>query len=167
MTRANREQYDAARHGHARLAHMLYPRVIAMRADPTHLLRDLEQQGSLADVSVLADAEYRAWTSLSFAEAVGRSVDGWASDNMALTRPWGFDPARITVPTLLWHGVRDVFSPVAHAQWLATRISTALLHLVEDTAHLSAAAAQSEAIRWLVHGGAFPRACGVCTVTPC
>lgn len=128
---------------------------------PEHLLRDLEHQGPSADQTVLADAEYRAWTSQSFAEAVGRSVDGWASDSLALTRPWGFDPSRITVPTLLWHGVRDVFSPVAHAQWLASRIATALLHLVEDTAHLSASAAQSDAIRWLVDGGNFPTTGGV------
>ena len=32
------------------------------------------------------------------------------------------DPAAIKVPTLLWHGENDVFSPVSHARWLRRRI---------------------------------------------
>jgi pimeloyl-ACP methyl ester carboxylesterase len=156
MVTSNRIQYLAATRGRAALASVLFPRVMALRFNPDHLLRDLDGEAPRADQVMLSDSDYRYWTMLSMSEAVRQSMDGWAADNLAFTRPWGFDPASIQVPTLLWHGVRDVFSPVTHAQWLASRIRGALLHLVDDSAHLRAAAVQMDAICWLLRGGAFP-----------
>jgi pimeloyl-ACP methyl ester carboxylesterase len=155
MAASNQLQYEAASLGQAQLARVLYPRVVAMRANQEHLLRILAAEAPAADQAMLIDPEFRRLTKMNLDEAVGRSLDGWASDNLAFTRPWGFDPADITVPTLLWHGVRDVFSPVAHARWLAARIKNVLLHLVDETAHLSAATIQVDAVRWLLHGGRF------------
>jgi pimeloyl-ACP methyl ester carboxylesterase len=37
-------------------------------------------------------------------------------------RPWGFDPAEVTVPTVLWHGARDRLVPVRHALRLAASL---------------------------------------------
>jgi pimeloyl-ACP methyl ester carboxylesterase len=51
-------------------------------------------------------------------------------------RAWGFDPARIEVPVLLWHGVRDDEVPLAHARWLTERIPGAQLEVVEGAGHL-------------------------------
>jgi pimeloyl-ACP methyl ester carboxylesterase len=75
------------------------------------------------------------------------------ADNLAFTRPWGFDPRWITIPTLLWHGTWDVFYPVSHARWLANRIKGAILMLSDRSSHLSARDAQHGAIRWLLQGG--------------
>lgn len=151
MVELNRQQYGAAMLGPGPLAEVIYPQVVAMRADPEHLARRLEREGSPADRQTLRDPEYRAAFVRSIGEAVGRSLDGWAADSLAFTRPWGFDPGWITVPTLLWHGTWDVFAPASHARWLAGRIKGALLSL-SDASHLSAAEVQANTLRWLVDG---------------
>lgn len=154
MVELNQRQYGAAMLGPKQLAHVIYPQVIAMRADPEHLLRRLELEASPNDRAALRDPQYRATFVLSVREAVGRSLDGWAADSLAFTRPWGFDPRWISIPTLLWHATWDVFSPVTHTRWLADRIRGAVLTLYDGGGHLGAAAVQREAIRWLLHGGA-------------
>lgn len=55
-------------------------------------------------------------------------VDGWIDDCIALTRPWGFDPADITVPVSIWYGPDDVLCPISHAQWLLSHIPGAERH---------------------------------------
>jgi pimeloyl-ACP methyl ester carboxylesterase len=49
-------------------------------------------------------------------------VDGWIDDCIAMTRPWGFDPAQITVPVSIWYGPDDVLCPPGHAEWLLAHI---------------------------------------------
>jgi pimeloyl-ACP methyl ester carboxylesterase len=41
---------------------------------------------------------------------------------MAMTRPWGFDPASIQAPVSIWYGPDDVLCPRGHAEWLLSRI---------------------------------------------
>jgi pimeloyl-ACP methyl ester carboxylesterase len=153
MVPLNREQYGAALQGPRQLASVIYPQVVAMRANPEHLANRLEAEGPPEDRAALSDPEYRATFIESITEAVGRSLDGWAADSLAFTRPWGFEPQWISSPTLLWHGTRDVFIPVTHAHWLADRIKGALLLLSEHGTHLSASSVQRGAIRWLLDGG--------------
>lgn len=153
MVEMNRQQYSAAIRGARQLAQMLYPQVVAMRSNPEHLVRRLEAQAPPEDVATLSDPGYRSELARSMHEAIDRSLDGWAADSLAFTRPWGFDPSWIRTPTLLWHGTRDVFSPVAHARWLANRIKGAVLLLSDRGSHLCAAHAQQEALDWLLHGG--------------
>ncbi len=62
---------------------------------------------------------------LACAEALRTSEYGWIDDVLAFCSPWGFDPATVRVPVLLWHGASDVFSPASHARWLADRIPSA------------------------------------------
>ncbi|MFC6598822.1 alpha/beta fold hydrolase [Kitasatospora paranensis] len=49
-------------------------------------------------------------------------LDGWVDDHLALARPWGFDPADVTVPVAVLHGTADSSCPPAHARWLLARI---------------------------------------------
>jgi pimeloyl-ACP methyl ester carboxylesterase len=153
MVDLNREQYSAALMGPRQLAQIIYPQVVAMRANPEHLVQRLEAEGSAEDSAALRDPDYRAALIENITEAVARSLDGWAADSLAFTRPWGFDPQWITTPTLLWHGTWDVFNPVSHARWLADRIKGALLMLSDRSSHLTASNAQHGAIRWLMNGG--------------
>lgn len=152
MAELNQRQYGAARLGPKHLARVIYPQVVAMRADPEHLIRRLEAESSPDDRRALRDPEYRATFITSVTEAVGRSLDGWAADSLALTRPWGFDPQWIQVPTLLWHTTRDVFVPVTHTHWLADRIKSAIFMLGDRGSHLSAAEVQRGIIQWLLYG---------------
>jgi len=72
-------------------------------------------------------------------EALRPGVDGWIDDDLALTRPWGFDLGEISVPVMVWHGTADPSVPVAHGKWLAPRIPGARAHFEEGEGHYSVA----------------------------
>jgi pimeloyl-ACP methyl ester carboxylesterase len=152
MADTNRRQYTAAIKGRAALTRLLFPEVMALRADPTRFGRRLFAQATPADQALMADKRYRERLLTGIVEAVAQSLDGWAGDSLAFTRPWGFEPGLIRVPTLLWHGMRDVFSPLAHTTWLAKQIRHVTVSLSESSSHLHAAGAQVEALQWLVQG---------------
>lgn len=73
----------------------------------------------------------------AFAEALRPGVDGWVDDDLAFTRPWGFDPADLAVPVMIWQGGVDLMVPAAHGAWLAARIPHATARLLPDEGHLS------------------------------
>ena len=70
-------------------------------------------------------------------EGLRSGVDGWLDDDLAFTRPWGFDLAAITVPTLLWQGTEDLMVPFAHGLWLADHVAGVKPHLLDGEGHLS------------------------------
>lgn len=74
-----------------------------------------------------------------FERAIAQGVAGWRDDDVAFTRPWGFELDEIRVPTLLWQGVQDKMVPVAHGRWLAERIPGVEPHISEEDGHLSIA----------------------------
>ena len=86
----------------------------------------------------------------SFSEALGSGVDGWLDDDLAFVSSWGFDLAEIRVPVLVLHGEQDVFVPVEHARWLASRIPGAEARLFEEEGHLSLYARIPDVHDWLL-----------------
>jgi pimeloyl-ACP methyl ester carboxylesterase len=75
----------------------------------------------------------------AFAEALRTGVEGWLEDDLAFTRPWGFELAEITAPVLLWQGSADLMVPFTHGQWLASRVPGVAAHLEDGEGHLSIA----------------------------
>jgi pimeloyl-ACP methyl ester carboxylesterase len=88
----------------------------------------------------------------TYAEALRTSDSGWIDDVLAFCSPWGFDPATITIPVLLWHGASDVFSPASHARWLADKIPSAAVVVQAGAAHFGALDVLPDILRWLCAG---------------
>ncbi|MEU7059745.1 alpha/beta hydrolase [Streptomyces sp. NPDC046197] len=149
MTASNVREYRNARyHPHA-LTRTLAQNADAMRIDPLSLLADLDEEMPDVDRQVVADAGILRMLRQNFLTGLEESADGWIDDAVSFCRPWGFSPADISVPTLLWHGEHDVFSPVEHFRWLARRIPRATVVLQPSAAHFAAVPALPKVLRWL------------------
>jgi len=81
--------------------------------------------------------DFGDFLALGFRQAVSVSIDGWLDDDLAFTRPWGFELSAITVPTYLWQGSEDLMVPFAHGLWLADRVPGVTAHLEQGQGHLS------------------------------
>lgn len=152
MSEANIVEFAAAADGRDALVEMLSPVGDLVRANPEALADMLAEEMPPADLAVLDDPESRKMLVDMMAEGLRRSVDGWIDDDLAFVRPWGFDPATITAPTLLWHGDADVLVPVAHAHWLHATIPNSELTTVPGAGHLDSFGVAPAVVRWLVTG---------------
>jgi pimeloyl-ACP methyl ester carboxylesterase len=150
MSPSNVAEYTTAAAGPEQLAASLVPRSDAIRADPDQLLVQLRWELTEPDRRVVSDAGIRSMLVRNYREALRTSADGWIDDAVAFCNPWGFDPADIKVPVLLWHGEEDVFSPVGHTRWLADRIPGATALLQPEAAHFTALRVLPDILTWLV-----------------
>lgn len=82
--------------------------------------------GELADV--LAE---------SFRRSVSTGIAGWRDDDLAFTRPWGFELKSMRVPVAVWQGARDLMVPFDHGRWLAANVAGAQSRLLDDEGHIS------------------------------
>jgi pimeloyl-ACP methyl ester carboxylesterase len=139
MGEENIEEFGAAARGSEALVPVLehWRRDVAAISGPAvaDILGDLVPPvdrealtGALAD-SIAAD----------FRHAVESGIWGWHDDDLAFTRPWGFELQSIRVPAACWQGSEDRMVPFAHGEWLARRIPGVRAHLLPGHGHLSLA----------------------------
>jgi pimeloyl-ACP methyl ester carboxylesterase len=150
MSISNRLEYTAAALEPEKLITRLVQSAAKIKADPTSHVTMLGREMPEDDRRVVADAGIRALLAQNFAEALKDSADGWIDDALAFCAPWGFDPADIMAPVLLWHGGDDVFSPVAHTHWLADKIKVSEVVIKPRTAHFGALEAVPWVLSWLI-----------------
>lgn len=127
---------------------MLLARVAA---DPASALENFDLPE--ADRAILARQDIarvmREWVP----EHSRHGVWGWVDDDLAMSSPWGFDPAGITVPTALWWGANDVLVPAAHGEWLARAIPNARTRVNDSGGHLADPDRELVLLyRWLLDG---------------
>src|ERR1022692_2732822 len=149
MAKSNVMEFTAAVTGYDGIAARLKPAADTIRANPASLIASLQAELPDPDRRVVADSGIRSMLMATYAEALRTSAYGWIDDALAFCSPWGFDPAAVTIPVLVWHGARDVFSPASHARWLADRIPGATVVVQPGAAHFGALHVLPDVLRWL------------------
>jgi len=149
MAQSNVIEFTAAAHGYADIVAHTKAVADAVRANPASLIARLQTELPDSDRRVVADRGIRSMLVETYAEALRTSDYGWIDDALAFCSPWGFDPATVTVPVLIWHGASDVFSPASHARWLADRIPNAAVVVQAGAAHFGALDVLPDILRWL------------------
>jgi len=108
---------------------------------------EYDPEFTAADLTAL-DGEW-GWFGSVVAAAAPSGRAPAIDDDLAYVRPWGFDPAEVSAPTLLLHGTADRIVPVAHSRWLAARIPHAELRVGEGDGHLSIVRGAVGALEWI------------------
>ena len=131
------EEFGAALDGETALRPYLdaqRPALLAVTAEQIH-----EQMATLlppVDTASLS-GDFGDFLAEEFRQSVSVGVDGWLDDDLAFTRPWGFELSAISVPTYVWQGSEDLMVPFAHGQWLVEHIPGVVAHLEPGEGHLS------------------------------
>jgi pimeloyl-ACP methyl ester carboxylesterase len=95
--------------------------------------------GLVSDVDkAFATEEHAVYLHATFMRATDTGIWGWADDDLAFTRSWGFDLEDVTqTPVSVWQGHEDRMVPFTHGTYLADRLPGARRHLYDDEGHLS------------------------------
>jgi pimeloyl-ACP methyl ester carboxylesterase len=133
----NVEEFGAALEGEERLRPVLERWAVELAdVTPEQIAESLG--GLVSDVDKRAlTGELARWFVDSSREALRVSIDGWLDDDLAFTRPWGFDLGSIEVPVLLRQGEQDLMVPPAHGRWLAARIAGVDARIDPSHGHIS------------------------------
>jgi len=101
-----------------------------------------------ADWAALAGA----WASLG--EDAAHAGEAWpgglVDDDVAFTRPWGFELAQVVAPALLVQGGQDRVVPAAHLELVAGSLPGAEVWRRPEDGHISVLDACADAMAWLV-----------------
>jgi pimeloyl-ACP methyl ester carboxylesterase len=84
-----------------------------------------------SDRIVLAREDRAAIFAEVILEQSCNGIWGWADDDLAFAKPWGFDPADIGVTTQVIFGTQDVFVPPSHGGWIASVVPDAIVNVTE------------------------------------
>lgn len=120
--------------------------------DPENFIDDRLSGGlSSLDHRAIENAVIRRQLKASYAEALrGGNVYGWTDDLLGLHRDWEFELTDVQVPTLLWHGANDKFSPVDNTYWIAERLATPEIEVDPDAGHFGAVEVLPRVLSWVV-----------------
>ena len=139
MSAGNVEEYSTAQRGVDELRPFLEKHGAKLaKMQPADVGSNLTKR---ADIDPVVVVSFREFLANMFRRAVETGVGGWLDDDLAFSRPWGFDIRQISCPVAVWHGGKDPLVPPAHATWLAANIPAARLHVEPDEGHGSLLAA--------------------------
>jgi pimeloyl-ACP methyl ester carboxylesterase len=156
QTRGNVEEFEAARRGDADIRKIAESETAGMFARfDTGDSNFLGDNYEMPEEDRAQMAKHLARIAIQLRAGLGHGVDGWVDDDIAFTRPWGFDVADIDVdvPVLLAYGRQDTLVPAAHGDWLAAHIRHAATWVTEDTGHLGDDDDVEREMAWLAGRG--------------
>src|SRR5262249_16776650 len=88
------------------------------------------------DRAALRPPEVREPARRQAREALRAGWEGYVQDELLITtRPWGFRPDEIRVPTHVWHGELDMLVPVESARYTARTIPSCSARFFPDEGH--------------------------------
>jgi pimeloyl-ACP methyl ester carboxylesterase len=150
MGEQNVEEFSAALEGADALEAWLEHAADEVRAASAEEIRDVMSTLLPPVDRAVLTGERAEHAKASLERALASGIAGWRDDDLAFVTPWGFEPADVRVPSLLWQGVQDLMVPVAHGRWLAERIPGVDAHVSEEDGHLSIAVGRlGEIYDWL------------------
>jgi pimeloyl-ACP methyl ester carboxylesterase len=135
----NLEEFGAALKGREAIeAYLDREAVVIHDVRPEDVAASLGGLVSDVDKAALTGA-YAEFMANVLGRAVSTGIAGWRDDDIAFTRPWGFDLGSIETPVAVWQGGEDRMVPMSHGAWLAAHIPRADAHLLPGEGHLSLA----------------------------
>jgi len=153
MTGGNVEEFEAALAGEQAI------RAVAERERATVLQRLAEGRDDfLGDGYEMSEpdraqmAKHRDRIADQLRNALAPGVDGWVDDDIAFTKPWGFEVGSIRVPLYLTYGRADTLVPAGHGDWLAAHIPGAIV-VVSDAGHMGDDTTIEGEMAWLAGRG--------------
>lgn len=131
----NVKEFSAALEGEEAIEAFLRPLVESIRADPDTVIEEILAELPEVDRRLASRQDFRAIMKESFAEAVRQGVRGWADDDLAFAKPWGFALEDVQAETRVWQGELDVLTPRPHGEYVASRLPNARFELLEGGGH--------------------------------
>jgi pimeloyl-ACP methyl ester carboxylesterase len=134
----NVAEFGATLEGGEALRVIVEPQAAAMKAvTPGEVAAAFGDLIDEVDRAALDDPALATYIAELDHEAFRVGYWGWFDDDIAFTRPWGFDLGAIPGTVHIWQGAHDRMVPFAHGQWLAAHCGGACPHLDAGQGHLS------------------------------
>jgi pimeloyl-ACP methyl ester carboxylesterase len=131
----NVKEFKAAIQGQEAIDAYLQPFVDSLRRDPDIVLDEIASELPEVDRELVSREDFRVVMRKAFIEAVRQGPRGWADDDLAFAKPWGFEPEDVGAEVRLWQGELDVLAPRSHGEYVASRLSNARFELLEGGGH--------------------------------
>lgn len=108
-------------------------------ADPLASFRETMDKAPDADRAVMTDPNWQAALEVSAREAVGRGVDGWLDEGVAMERSWDdVEPAKVQTSVTWWHAASDANAMLSAAERLVAQLPDArLVRFADHEGHLA------------------------------
>ena len=131
----NVKEFTAALEGREAIEAYLQPFVDTIGRDPDAVIDEIAAELPEVDRALLDREDFRAVLREAFPEAVRQGARGWADDDLAFAKPWGFRPEDVHAVVRLWQGELDVLAPRSHGEYVAGRLPNARFELLEGGGH--------------------------------
>jgi pimeloyl-ACP methyl ester carboxylesterase len=131
----NVKEFTAALEGREAIEAYLYPYVDGIRADAGAVIDEMLTELPEIDRERASQPVHREIMLESWTESVRQGVSGWADDDLAFAKSWGFDLEDVTAETRVWQGELDVLTPRQHGEYVASRLPNARFEVLAGGGH--------------------------------
>jgi len=135
LAEINVKEFGAALEGQEAIEALLQGYVDELRRDPDAVIDQVAAELPEVDRRLVSRPEFRELMRESFVEAVRQGPRGWADDDLAFAKPWGFELEDVDAETRLWQGELDVLAPRSHGEYVASRLPNARFEVLEGGGH--------------------------------